>query len=44
MQYFFDFKGVCASSRTACTSSSINQSHVILVKGVPYELTYGLLE
>lgn len=41
---FFYFKGVCALRGSACTSSYIDPSHVLLAIGVPHELAYGLLE
>eukprot|EP00828_Plagiopyla_frontata_P042251 TRINITY_DN6253_c0_g1_i2.p1 TRINITY_DN6253_c0_g1~~TRINITY_DN6253_c0_g1_i2.p1 ORF type:complete len:343 (-),score=40.36 TRINITY_DN6253_c0_g1_i2:1062-2090(-) len=38
-----DFKGVCASSGSACTSGSLEPSHVLLSIGVPHELAHGSL-
>ena len=38
-----DFKGVCASSGSACTSGSLDPSHVLLAIGVPHELAHGSL-
>lgn len=38
-----DFKGVCASSGSACTSGSLDPSHVLLSIGVPHELAHGSL-
>ena len=38
-----DFKGVCASSGSACTSGSLDPSHVLLSIGVPLELAHGSL-
>jgi cysteine desulfurase len=36
-----DMKGVCASSGSACASSSLDPSHVLLALGVPHELAHG---
>lgn len=38
-----DFKGVCASSGSACTSGSLDPSHVLIAIGVPHELAHGSL-
>ncbi len=38
-----DFKGVCASSGSACTSSSLDPSHVLLAIGLPHEIAHGSL-
>ena len=38
-----DFKGVCASSGSACTSGSLDPSHVLLAIGLPHELDHGSL-
>lgn len=38
-----DFKGVCASSGSACTSGSLDPSHVLLSIGIPHELAHGSL-
>lgn len=38
-----DFKGVCASSGSACTSGALDPSHVLLSIGVPHELAHGSL-
>ncbi|ALP91816.1 MULTISPECIES: cysteine desulfurase NifS [Clostridium] len=38
-----DFKGVCASSGSACTSGSLDPSHVLLAIGLPHELAHGSL-
>jgi cysteine desulfurase len=35
--------GVAASSGSACTSGSVNPSHVLLAMGVPHEIVYGSL-
>jgi cysteine desulfurase len=36
-----DAKGVYASSGSACTSKTLDPSHVILAMGVPYEFAHG---
>ena len=38
-----DEKGICASSGSACTSGSLEPSHVLLAVGVPYEAAHGSL-
>ncbi len=38
-----DDKGVCASSGSACTSGSLDPSHVLLAIGRPHELAHGSL-
>lgn len=38
-----DFQGVCASSGSACTSGSLDPSHVLLAIGLPHELAHGSL-
>lgn len=38
-----DFEGVCASSGSACTSGSLEPSHVLLAMGIPHELAHGSL-
>lgn len=38
-----DFKGVCASSGSACTSGSLDPSHVLLAIGLPHERAHGSL-
>lgn len=38
-----DQKGICASSGSACTSGSLEASHVLLAIGVPVELAHGSL-
>ncbi len=36
-----DHVGICASSGSACTSKSLDPSHVILALGRPYEVAHG---
>lgn len=38
-----DAKGVCASSGSACTSGSLDPSHVLLSIGLPHEVAHGSL-
>lgn len=38
-----DFKGVCASSGSACTSGSLDPSHVLLSIGLKHEVAHGSL-
>ncbi|HCQ73761.1 MAG TPA: cysteine desulfurase NifS [Clostridiales bacterium] len=38
-----DSKGVCASSGSACTSGSLDPSHVLLAIGLPHEVAHGSL-
>lgn len=38
-----DAKGICASSGSACTSGSLDLSHVLLSIGVPVEIAHGSL-
>ena len=38
-----DAKGVCASSGSACTSGSLDPSHVLLALGRPHEIAHGSL-
>ena len=38
-----DDKGVCASSGSACTSGSLDPSHVLLALGLPHEIAHGSL-
>ena len=35
--------GICASSGSACTSHTLEPSHVILSLGLPYEVAHGTL-
>ena len=36
-----DQKGICASSGSACTSGSLDPSHVLLAIGLPHEIAHG---
>lgn len=38
-----DSKGICASSGSACTSGSLDPSHVLLSIGLPHETAHGSL-
>ena len=38
-----DDRGVCASSGSACTSGSLDPSHVLLAIGLPHEVAHGSL-
>jgi cysteine desulfurase len=38
-----DLNGVCASSGSACTSGSLDPSHVLLAIGLPHEVAHGSL-
>ena len=38
-----DDKGICASSGSACTSGSLDPSHVLLAIGRPHEVAHGSL-
>lgn len=38
-----DLKGICASSGSACTSGSLDPSHVLLAIGLPHEIAHGSL-
>ena len=38
-----DAKGICASSGSACTSGSLDSSHVLLAIGRPHEVAHGSL-
>lgn len=43
MLLLLDDKGVCASSGSACTSGSLDPSHVLLAIGRPHEIAHGSL-
>ena len=38
-----DMHGICASSGSACTSGSLDPSHVLLAIGLPHEVAHGSL-
>lgn len=38
-----DAEGICASSGSACTSGSLEPSHVLTAMGIPHELAHGSL-
>ena len=38
-----DNYGICASSGSACTSGSLDPSHVLLAIGLPHEIAHGSL-
>ena len=38
-----DDQGICASSGSACTSGSLDPSHVLLSLGIPHEIAHGSL-
>lgn len=38
-----DMVGICASSGSACTSGSVDPSHVLLAIGLPHEIAHGSL-
>lgn len=38
-----DNKGICGSSGSACTSGSLDPSHVLLAIGLPHEIAHGSL-
>lgn len=43
MLILLDQLGVCASSGSACTSGSLDPSHVLLAIGLPHEIAHGSL-
>ena len=43
MLLFLDMNGICASSGSACTSGSLDPSHVLLAIGLPHEKAHGSL-
>lgn len=43
MLLLLDSKGICASSGSACTSGSLDPSHVLLAIGLPHEKAHGSL-
>ena len=40
---FLDGAGICASTGSACTSGSLDPSHVLLAIGLPHEIAHGSL-
>ena len=38
-----DDEGICASTGSACTSGSLEPSHVLLATGLPVEISHGSL-
>ncbi len=40
---YLDMYGICASSGSACTSGSLDPSHVLLSIGLPHEVAHGSL-
>ena len=40
---WLDAKGICASSGSACTSGSLDPSHVLLAIGLIHEIAHGSL-
>lgn len=43
MLILLDEAGICASSGSACTSGSLDPSHVLLAIGRPHEIAHGSL-
>lgn len=43
MLILLDQLGICASSGSACTSGSLDPSHVLLAIGLPHEIAHGSL-
>ncbi len=43
MLMMLDMHGICASSGSACTSGSLDPSHVLLAIGLPHEVAHGSL-
>lgn len=43
MLMLLDANGICASSGSACTSGSLDPSHVLLAIGLPHEIAHGSL-
>ena len=43
MHILLDQAGICGSSGSACTSGSLDPSHVLLAIGLPHEIAHGSL-
>ena len=43
MLIMLDMEGICGSSGSACTSGSLDPSHVLLAIGLPHEIAHGSL-
>ena len=43
MLMMLDMAGICGSSGSACTSGSLDPSHVLLAIGLPHEIAHGSL-
>ncbi len=43
MLLWLDDEGICASTGSACTSGSLEPSHVLLAIGLPHEIAHGSL-
>ncbi len=43
MLLWLDISGICASTGSACSSASLEASHVLLAMGVPHEKAHGSL-
>ncbi len=43
MLLWLDDEGICASTGSACTSGSLEPSHVLLATGLPVEVSHGSL-
>ena len=41
MLILLDQAGICGSSGSACTSGSLDPSHVLLAIGLPHEIAHG---
>ena len=41
--FMLDMDGICGSSGSACTSGSLDPSHVLLAIGLPHEIAHGSL-